>query len=146
MESQLVIPTAIAVVLAFPMTAATPAWLQFADTVSDAQGNTYAVGFVTTDIVPVTPGAFQTTFNGGTCGTTIFTTNGFQTGSEPIPCQHGFAAKISADGSTVLYATYLEGARTTRCRSEQSTLPGTSTSSEAQLPRIFPSPALSPDG
>ena len=62
------------------------------------------VGSVTSDIVPVTPGAFQTKFNGGACGY-------FQNGSsgQTIPCPHGFAVKISADGSKVLYGTYLEG-------------------------------------
>jgi uncharacterized protein (TIGR03437 family) len=28
---------------------------------------------------------------------------------QPVACQHGFAVKISADGKTVLWATYLEG-------------------------------------
>jgi uncharacterized protein (TIGR03437 family) len=109
-----VLRTAFVAILGVPVIAATPDWLLLAETVSDAQGNTYAVGFVTTDIVPVTPGAFQTKFNGGVCGTTIFTTNGVQTGSMAVPCQHGFAAKISADGSTVLYATYLEGSQNDR--------------------------------
>jgi uncharacterized protein (TIGR03437 family) len=110
MGPQFLIRAAIVAILAVPAAAATPDWLQLANTISDAQGNTYAVGFVGTDIVPVTPGAFQTKFNGGTCGTEIFTTNGVQTGSEPIPCQHGFAAKISP-GGMILYATYLEGSQ-----------------------------------
>ncbi len=110
MGSQFFIRAAIVAILAVPAAAATPDWLQYADTISDAQGNTYAVGFVTTDIVPTTPVAFQGKFNGGTCGTEIFTTNGVQTGSSPIPCQHGFAAKISP-GGTILYATYLEGSQ-----------------------------------
>jgi hypothetical protein len=30
---------------------------------------------------------------------------------ESIPCEHGFAVKISADGATILYATYIEGSQ-----------------------------------
>ncbi|HEY4364091.1 MAG TPA: SBBP repeat-containing protein [Bryobacteraceae bacterium] len=66
------------------------------------------MGAVTSDIIPVTPGAFQSKFNGGTCGSTQFN-NG--TAVMPIPCRHGFAAKISADGTKLLYATYLEGSQ-----------------------------------
>lgn len=73
--------------------------------VLDSQGNVYFVGSVTSDIVPVTAGAFQTNFSGGTCGSVQV----FPNTSQQIACNHGFAAKISADGTTVLYATYLEG-------------------------------------
>ncbi len=114
MASQFVIPSAIAVMLAVPIAAATPEWLQYAQTVADAHGNTYAVGFVTADIVPVTPGAFQTKFNAGTCGTEVSVIQGVLTTEGPIPCQHGFAAMISSDGSKVLYATYLEGSQSDR--------------------------------
>ena len=66
--------------------------------------NVYVVGTVSSDVVPVTPGAFQTKFNKETCGYV-------QVGSQGTPCPHGFAAKISADGSRLLYATYLEGSQ-----------------------------------
>jgi len=72
--------------------------------VQDGQGNVYVVGSVTSDIVPVTPGAFQTTFNKATCGYV-------QVGFPANACPHGFAAKISGDGSKVVYATYLEGSQ-----------------------------------
>lgn len=65
----------------------------------------YVAGTVAADTIPVTPGAFQTKFKGGICGTI---TIGFHPpATEQIPCQHSFAAKLSPDG-VVLYATYLE--------------------------------------
>ena len=84
--------------------AAQPAWMTYTSgSVQDHQGNAYFVGFLDSDILPVTAGAFQTKFNGGTCGATeVFGTE------QPAACRHGFAVKISADGKSVLYATYLE--------------------------------------
>ena len=87
--------------------AASPDWMRYSrNMVQDAQGNVYVVGTVTRDVVPVTPGAFQTKFNEGTCGYTYISSH-----QPPVaaPCSHGFAAKVSADGSKILYATYLEG-------------------------------------
>jgi uncharacterized protein (TIGR03437 family) len=95
-------------IVGFPALAAEPEWMMTANgVVQDGQGNVYVVGSVTSDIVPVTPGAFQTKFNGGTCGN-LQTDTGL---GPPIPCEHGFAVKISADGSTILYATYIEGSQ-----------------------------------
>ena len=87
--------------------------MQSSTSVQDAQGNSYFVGATTTDIVPVTPGAFQTKCNGGICGYEEVpnTTNpGPPTyTSARIACSHAFAVKVSADGTQILYATYLEG-------------------------------------
>src|SRR4051794_15654787 len=85
---------------------ASPDWMRYSNMVQDAEGNVYVVGTVSSDVIPVTPGAFQTKFNEGTCGSTYISSH------QPplaVPCRHGFAAKVSADGSKVLYATYLEG-------------------------------------
>jgi hypothetical protein len=98
---------AVLLIASIPAIAQEPLWMTSANgVVQDAQGNVYVVGSVTSDIVPVTPGAFQTKFSGGTCGTYQ---NGYFGTPQPIPCEHGFAVKISADGSTILYGTYLEG-------------------------------------
>ena len=63
----------------------------------DAAGNVYVTGYVSDDIIPVTPGAFQQKFIPATC------LNYSQ------KCPHAFVAKISSGGSQLLYATYLEG-------------------------------------
>jgi uncharacterized protein (TIGR03437 family) len=57
----------------------------------DGAGNTYLAGSTSDPLFPATNGAFQTTLAGGT---------------------DAFAAKLSSDGSTVLWATYLGGAGT----------------------------------
>lgn len=87
--------------------AGTPSWVQGGSKkLFDDQGNMYVAGTVQADTIPVTPGAFQTKFNGGICGTI---TIGFHPPvTQQIPCVHIFAAKLSPDGA-VLYATYLEG-------------------------------------
>lgn len=96
---------ALLLIAGFPAIAQEPVWMTAANgVVQDAQGNVYVVGSVSSDIIPVTPGAFQTKFNIGTCG---YVQNGSQ--GQAMPCPHGFAVKISADGSEVLYGTYLEG-------------------------------------
>lgn len=53
----------------------------------DPSGNAYVTG-LTTFSIPTTPGAFQTTFNGG---------------------YDGFVTKLNADGSNLVYSTYLGG-------------------------------------
>ncbi len=58
----------------------------------DALGRAYVVGFTDSSNFPVTPGAFDTTFNGG-----------FFTG------QDVWVAKLDASGSNLLYSTYLGG-------------------------------------
>jgi hypothetical protein len=54
----------------------------------DAAGNAYVVGVAFTDDFPTTPGAFQTSPSGS----------------------DGFVTKLSPDGSTLVYSTYLSGA------------------------------------
>jgi hypothetical protein len=54
----------------------------------DASGNAYITGYVGASL-PTTPGAFQTTYGGGN--------------------SDAFLSKLNADGSTLLYSTYLGG-------------------------------------
>ncbi|MFN5069675.1 MAG: PKD domain-containing protein [Bacteroidota bacterium] len=65
----------------------------------DESGNMYLGGYVNGPIglYPTTPGAFQLAFGGGT------NTTGIQ-----FPCDMGIS-KISADGTTLIYSTYLGG-------------------------------------
>jgi hypothetical protein len=64
-------------------------------TAFDSAGNLYFTGQTTSSgSIPVTPGAFQTTF--GPC-------------SNPNGCGRGYVIKISADGKSILYATYIGG-------------------------------------
>jgi uncharacterized protein (TIGR03437 family) len=72
----------------------------------DAAGNLVVAGSASgpvfngpplTDIHP-TPGAFQTTVISGLCG-----------GFFAFPCSHQFVSKVSADGSTLLFSTYVTG-------------------------------------
>jgi hypothetical protein len=62
----------------------------------DASGNAYVVGGTNSADFPVTAGAFQTTFGGGTCG-----------GGVPGPCADAFMTKLNATGSALIYSTYL---------------------------------------
>ena len=93
---------ALVLIAAVQVASAQPAWMSYAGVVQDREGNAYFVGSLNSDVAPVTACAFQTKFNVGTCGTEPLT-------YQPVPCYHGFAVKISADGKTVLWATYLEG-------------------------------------
>src|SRR5678816_715380 len=77
-----------------------------AATAVDAAGNVYIAGYTAEDILPVTPGAFQRQFVAGSCSDGV---NG--------KCVHSFVMKISADGATVVYATYLGGSRSDHVRS-----------------------------
>ncbi|HLE56590.1 MAG TPA: SBBP repeat-containing protein, partial [Rhodothermia bacterium] len=61
----------------------------------DASGNAYLTGVTTSGNFPTTTGAFQTTFGGGTCGTTA--------------CPDAFVTKLNPDGSALVYSTYLGG-------------------------------------
>jgi hypothetical protein len=56
----------------------------------DADGNAYVVGWTDSSNVPTTPGAFQTTFGGGTRVDT-------------------FVTKLNPTGSALVYSTYLGG-------------------------------------
>src|SRR5262249_41151156 len=63
----------------------------------DREGDLYLVGATTSDDFPTTPGVVQPDFNGGD-------------GSlcSPDHCD-GYAAKLSPDGSTLIYSTYVGG-------------------------------------
>lgn len=54
----------------------------------DSQGHAYVAGYTSDLNFPVTPGAFQTTYFG---------------------FQSGFITKLSSDGGSLIYSTYLEG-------------------------------------
>ncbi len=104
-----IVSVALLLIACFPAIAAEPIWMTAASgVVQDGQGNVYVVGSINYDAVPVTPGAFQTTFNTQPCG---YVQNDFGFTGVPIACNHGYAVKISADGSTILYATYIEGSQ-----------------------------------
>ncbi len=64
----------------------------------DNSGDIYLAGDTITDVVPVTPNAFQPKL--AVCS------HSPETGGT---CSHGFVVKISRDGTRILYATYLEG-------------------------------------
>jgi len=70
----------------------------------DSAGNIYIAGTTTSVNIPVTPGAFQQSFQAGTCG---YIDAGRQ--QFPIPCAHGFIAKIDPTGAKIIWATYLGG-------------------------------------
>ncbi len=61
----------------------------------DAAGNVYVAGVTNADLFPTTSGVYDTTFNGG--GSDIFVT------------------KMSADGSSLIYSTYLGGNDSDEC-------------------------------
>jgi hypothetical protein len=58
----------------------------------DSTGNAYVTGVTSSSNFPVTPGAFQTTCNGGSDG-----------------CSDAFVTKINSAGSALVYSTYLGG-------------------------------------
>jgi hypothetical protein len=68
----------------------------------DSRGNIVVVGYTTSTEFPVTPDAFQPVGYGGTC----YSPPPFNI---PFPCNDGFVTKITPDGSTLLYSTYLGG-------------------------------------
>jgi hypothetical protein len=59
------------------------------DIAVDDEGSVYITGITTSDDFPTTPGAFDRTYNGGETD--------------------GFVAKLSPDGSELLYSTYIGG-------------------------------------
>ena len=63
----------------------------------DSSGNAYVTGSTTSVNFPTTTGAVQTTFGGGTCGTS--------------PCSDAFAVKLGPAGASLVYSTYLGGIR-----------------------------------
>jgi hypothetical protein len=67
------------------------------DIAVDAGGNAYVTGSTQSADFPVTPDAFQGTDGGGVC----------TPGS--VSCPDAFVTKLNADGSRLLYSTYLGG-------------------------------------
>jgi hypothetical protein len=65
----------------------------------DPFGEAYVAGYTNSTDFPTTAGAFQPTLHAGTCVAAPWT----------WPCSDGFLAKLSADGSGLLYSTYLGG-------------------------------------
>ncbi len=66
------------------------------DIAVDESGNAYVVGTTSSNTFPVTPDGFQLQLAGGYCG-------------PPYPCEDAFVSVLSADGSALLYSTYLGG-------------------------------------
>jgi hypothetical protein len=66
----------------------------------DSAGSAYVAGLTTSTDFPVTPGAFDTTASGEPYTTPCYV--GF-------PCAHAFVSKLKADGSALVYSTYLGG-------------------------------------
>lgn len=64
----------------------------------DAAGNAYVTGDTNSTNFP-TAAAFQSSLGGGTCGTP----------PDTAPCSDAFVTKLSADGSALVYSTYLGG-------------------------------------
>lgn len=82
-------------------------WEQGRDIVTDAEGNIYVVGCVTSseqDGFPVTPGVYASRFN----------TGGKEVGT--LGAADGFVAKLAPDGQ-LLWCTYLGGPNYDRCYS-----------------------------
>src|SRR5581483_4240306 len=74
----------------------------------DSHGVVYIANEVTEPDQPVTPGAFQPTFTPTTCF--IGPGGGDPLGGVPTAwCMHSYIQRISADGATLLSATYLNG-------------------------------------
>lgn len=65
----------------------------------DSSGSAYVVGSTASNDFPTTPGAFQTTFGGGTCGRSA------------APCPDAFVTKFDSTGSMLVYSTYLGGSK-----------------------------------
>jgi hypothetical protein len=63
------------------------------------KGAAYVTGWTTSNDFPLTPGAVQRTIGGGSCDGDSF-------------CADAFVTKLSPDGATLAYSTYLGGKRT----------------------------------
>ncbi|MCB0201011.1 MAG: SBBP repeat-containing protein [Anaerolineae bacterium] len=76
-----------------------PNWDQINVIAVDSTGRPVVTGLTESAVFPTTPGAFDPSFGGGTCGTP----------PDTYPCPDAFVARLSADGSTLEYSTYLGG-------------------------------------
>jgi hypothetical protein len=70
----------------------------------DALDRVYVGGNTNSIDMPVTPGAYQPGFGGGTCG-------------QSTPCYDAFMARLGSDGSSFQYATFLGGSNNDYLRS-----------------------------
>ena len=68
----------------------------------DSAGAVFLTGVTTSTDFPVTAGSYQRTAGGGICVTSS---------RRPVPCTDAFVVKLSADGSQLLYATYVGGSQ-----------------------------------
>ena len=68
------------------------------DIAVDGLGSAYVTGLTLSSDFPTTPGAFQSSFGGGSC-------------LSRNPCADAFVSKLNAAGSALLYSTYLGGSR-----------------------------------
>jgi hypothetical protein len=66
----------------------------------DSSGSAYITGQTSSTDLPVTAGAFQPKYGGGT---------NCSVAARPLPCANAFVAKLSPSGNQWLYATYLGG-------------------------------------
>jgi hypothetical protein len=65
----------------------------------DSSGNAYVTGYTASSNFPTTPGAFDTTYGGGTCSS----------GSNTYPCPDAFVAKVNPAGRALVYSSFLGG-------------------------------------
>lgn len=65
----------------------------------DEGGAAYVTGWTSSPAFPTTPGAFNTTHGGGTCGSA----------QENYPCPDAFIVELNPTGSALTYATFLGG-------------------------------------
>ena len=72
----------------------------------DPAGNVYVAGSTTSTTFPVTANAFQKSFTPAACG---YIPGPHGSDGSPIPCPHGFVAKLDKSGARLTYATYLGG-------------------------------------
>ena len=86
----------------------------------DAAGNAQLAGGTRSVGFPTTPGAFDTTHNGGAFDELF----------------DGFVTKLNAAGSGLVYSTFLGGAKSDSSTISRPTLPGTPTSPEQPCRRI----------